>query len=74
MCYIHIICYICILRKHYIGLQRLSLSRLCLFGIGWGKNPPFTRDKGQLEQKEVDWSRNLSAIRIVIERFIGVVK
>ena len=44
------------------------------FFIGWFKNPPFTRDKGQLEQKEVDWSRNLSAIRIVIERFIGVVK
>ena len=38
------------------------------------KTPPFTKGKRQLEKKEVDWSRELSAVRIHIERVIGVVK
>ncbi len=38
------------------------------------KTPPFTRGKKQLEKVEVDWSRELSIVRIHIERVIGVLK
>lgn len=38
------------------------------------KTPPFTRGKKQLERKEVDWSRELSLVRIHVERVIGVLK
>ena len=38
------------------------------------KTPPFTRGKTQLEKIEVDWSRELSIIRIHVERVIGVLK
>ena len=38
------------------------------------KIPPFTRGKKQLEKVEVDWSRELSIIRIHIERVIGCLK
>ncbi len=31
------------------------------------KTPPFTRGKKQLERKEVDWSRELSLMRIHVE-------
>ncbi|XP_072027616.1 uncharacterized protein [Amphiura filiformis] len=36
--------------------------------------PPFTRAKAQLTKKEVDWSRELSIVRIHVERVIGLVK
>ncbi len=36
------------------------------------KTPPFTRGKKQLEKVEVDWSHELSIVRIHIERVIGV--
>ncbi len=38
------------------------------------KTPPFTRGKKQLERKEVDWSRELSLVRIHVERVIGMLK
>ena len=38
------------------------------------KTPPFTRGKRQLEKVQVDWSRELSLVRIHIERVIGVLK
>ena len=38
------------------------------------KTPSFTKGKKQLEKKNVDCSGELSAIRIHIERVIGVVK
>ena len=38
------------------------------------KIPPFTKGKKQLEKIEVDWSRELSVVRIHVERIIGVLK
>ena len=38
------------------------------------KIPPFTKGKKQLEKVEVDWSRELSLVRIHIERVIGSLK
>ena len=38
------------------------------------KIPPFTKGKKQLEKKDLDWSRELSIVRIHVERIIGVVK
>jgi len=38
------------------------------------KHPPFTRGKKQLEKVDVDWSRELSLVRIHVERVIGVLK
>ena len=38
------------------------------------KTPPFTKGKKQLEKSEVDWGRELSAVRIHVERVIGVLK
>ena len=36
--------------------------------------PPFTRGKKQLEKVDIDWSRELSIVRIHVERVIGVLK
>ena len=36
--------------------------------------PPFTRGKKQLSKEEVDVSRQLSRVRIHVERIIGVVR
>lgn len=38
------------------------------------KIPPFTKGKKQLEKVQVDWSRELSILRIHVERVIGVLK
>ena len=38
------------------------------------KVPPFSRGKKQLEKVDVDWSRELSIVRIHVERVIGVLK
>ncbi len=38
------------------------------------KTPPFTRGKKQLERKEVDWSRELSLMRIHVECAKGILK
>ena len=38
------------------------------------KTPPFTKGKKQLEKQEVDWSRELSIVRIHVERVIGTLK
>ena len=38
------------------------------------KTPPFTKGKQILERVEVDWSRELSILRIHVERVIGVLK
>ncbi len=35
------------------------------------KMPPFTKGKKQLEKKDVDWSRELSIVRIHVERVIS---
>ena len=36
--------------------------------------PPFTKGKKQLEKVQIDWSRELSTVRIHVERLIGVLK
>lgn len=38
------------------------------------KMPPFTKGKKQLDKLEVDFSRELSLVRIHVERVIGVLK
>ena len=38
------------------------------------KTPPFTKGKKQLEKVDIDWSRELSVVRIHVERVIGVLK
>ena len=38
------------------------------------KTPPFTRGKTQLEKVQVDWSRELSIVRIHVEQVIGIMK
>lgn len=38
------------------------------------KTPPFTKGKKQLEKVDIDWSRELSLVRIHVERIIGVLK
>ena len=38
------------------------------------KIPPFTKGKKQLEKVDVDWSRELSVVRIRVERVIGALK
>ena len=38
------------------------------------KVPPFTKGKKQLEKVDVDWSREISVVRIHVERVIGVLK
>ena len=38
------------------------------------KIPPFTKGKKQLEKVDVDWSRELSSVRIHVERIIGTLK
>ena len=38
------------------------------------KTPPFTKGKKQLEKVEIDWSRELSIVRIHVEQVIGVLK
>ena len=38
------------------------------------KTPPFTKGKKQLEKVNVDWSRELSVVRIHVERVIGVLE
>ena len=38
------------------------------------KTPPFTKGKKQLEKQDVDWSRELSIVRIHVERVIGTLK
>ena len=36
--------------------------------------PPFTKGKKQLEKVEVDWNRELSMVRIHVERVIGLLQ
>ena len=38
------------------------------------KIPPFTKGKKQLEKIELDWSRELSMVRIHVECIIGALK
>ena len=47
------------------------VKRLAMAGV---RIPPFTKGKLQLNKVEVDWSRELSMIRIHVERVIGVLK
>jgi len=38
------------------------------------KTPPFTKSRKQLEKVQVDWSRELSVVRIHVEKVTGVLK
>ena len=38
------------------------------------KTPPFTKGKKQLSRSEIDWSREISHVRIHVERVIGLLK
>ena len=42
--------------------------------LGEVKTPPFTKGKKQLEKQEIDWSCELSIVRIHVERIIGLLK
>ena len=73
MCVTYISCYI------YVSLGDITLADrgfLCQdyasLVMAEVKTPQFTKGKRQLEKKEVDWSRELSAVRIHIERVISV--
>ena len=46
-------------------------ARMVLAGV---KMPAFTKGKKQLEKQEVDWSCELSSVRIHVERVIGQLK
>ena len=59
-----------------IGWLRIYYSGKCRYVLCSGENPPppFTKGKRQLSQLEVDTSRQLSAVRIHVERVIGVLR
>ena len=38
------------------------------------KTPPFTKGKKQLSRCEIDWSQEISHVRIHVERVIGLLK
>ena len=38
------------------------------------KTPPFTKERKHIDKIEVDWSRELSSVRIHVERVIGLLK
>ncbi|XP_072176348.1 uncharacterized protein [Diadema setosum] len=50
------------------------VNEYCGMAMAEVKVPPFTRGKKQLEKVDVDWSRELSGVRIHVERVIGMVK
>ena len=50
------------------------MPRSCLHSYGRGETPSFTRGKQQLEKVEIDWSHELSLVRIHVEQLIGRLK
>ena len=62
-----------------LGVQDLGYrfdihpSTVCRYFSKW-VDPPFTRGKPQLSKLEVDSSRQLSQVRIHVERVIGAVR
>lgn len=57
-----------------IADRGFTIGDFCGLALAEVKIPPFTRGVNQLEKKEVDWSRELSIVRIHVERVIGTVK
>ena len=53
------------------GVLLVTIILECMY-IAEIKMPPFTNGKKQLEKVDVDWSRELSLVRIHVERVIGV--
>ena len=51
-----------------------NIQKSCSIFHAEVKIPPFTRGKKQLSRMEVDTSRDLSRVRIHVERVIGVLK
>ena len=47
---------------------------ICLHGYGRSKTSSIHKGKKQLEKVDVDWSRELSVVRIDIKRVIGILK
>lgn len=57
-----------------IADRGFTISDYCQLAMCEIVIPPFTRSKAQLTKKEVDWSRELSVVRIHVERVIGTLK
>lgn len=57
-----------------IADRGFTIDDYCSLALSEVKIPPFTRGKKQLDKCEVDWSRELSIVRIHVERVIGAVK
>ena len=57
-----------------IGDRGFFVNDYCGMAMAEVKVPPFTCGKKQLEKVDVDWSRELSCVRIHVERVIGMVK
>ena len=57
-----------------IANRGFTIDDYCRLAMSEVYIPPFTKGKTQLTRKEVDWSRELSIVRIHVERVIGTVK
>ena len=57
-----------------IADRGFTIDNYCRLAMSEVYIPPFTRSKAQLTKKEVDWSRELSVVRIHVERVIRTVK
>ncbi|XP_072039482.1 uncharacterized protein [Amphiura filiformis] len=57
-----------------IADRGFTIDEYCRLAMCEVKLPPFTRGKKQLVKVDVDWSRELSIVRIHVERVIGTVK
>ncbi len=57
------------------GMQFASLPKAQEYEVSkWVKLPPFTRERSQLSKLEVDKARDLSQVRIHVERIIDAVR
>ena len=57
-----------------IADRGFTIDEYCRLAMSEVKIPPFTRGKKQLDKVDVDWSRELSIVRIHVEGIIGAVK
>ena len=75
-CIVHIIMYIYGISTGDVILadRGFTCEEYAGMALAEVKLPPFTRGKKQLEKVDVDWSRELSLVRIHVERVIGVLK
>ena len=70
----HVIMCMCIIGDVVVADRVFTCQDHLLLTMVEVKIPPFTKGKKQLSKLEVDWSRELSMIRIHVERVIGILK